>query len=183
MIPPIVLRYLPHALAVLAALGAVAWVYSGIWDRGYNSCKAKWDKANAGDLLARDAELDVARLKGEALSAGLTQKERELSNLNREYLTYANAIVGNCPDSLGVLTAAAAAGQTLPATPVPSPHPAAAAGAAANAGAIAANIATNYPRCWECIARLNALLDWHGESKDSVTKKKEEENDQRSPAP
>ncbi len=181
--PAWLLRYLPHALAVLAALGAVAWVYSGIWDRGYASCKAKWDRANAEALLARDAELDVARLRGEALSAGLAAKERELSNLSREYLTYANAIVGNCPESLGVLVGAAAAGQTLPATTGPSPHPSAAAGAAANAGAIAANIATNYPRCWECIARLNALLDWHAGSKDSVTKKKEEENDQRSPAP
>jgi hypothetical protein len=168
--PPIILRYLPHALAMLAALGAAAWVYSGIWDRGYDSCKAKWDKATAEAMIARDAELDVARLRGEALSAGLAQKERELSTLNREYLTYANAIVGNCPDSLGVLTAAAAAGQTLPATPSPSPDPAATVGAAA----IASNIATNYPRCWECIARLNALLDWHAGTKDPVTKKEEE---------
>jgi len=171
MIPPIVLRYLPHALAVLAALGAAAWVYSGIWDRGYKSCKAKWDKANAEAMTARDADLDVARLRGEALSAGLAAKERELSNLSREYLTYANAIVGNCPDSLSVLVGAAAAGQALPATPGPSPDPTATVGAAA----IAANIATNYPRCWECIARLNALLDWHAGTKGSVTEKKEEE--------
>ena len=173
--PAWLLRYLPHALAVLAALGAAAWVYSGIWDRGYISCKAKLDKANAAAMLARDAELDVARLKGEALSAGLAAKERELSNLSREYLTYANAITGHCPESLGVLVGAAAAGQALPATPGPSPNTAAAAGAAANAGAIAANIATNYPRCWECIARLNALLDWHAGSKGSLATKKEEE--------
>ncbi len=162
-------------MAALAALGAAAWVYSGIWDRGYAASDAKWQKITAEFLIARDAELDVARLRGEALSAGLTQKERELSNLNREYLTYANAIVGNCPDSLGVLTAASAAGQTLPATPGPSPHPPAAAGAAANAGAIAANIATNYPRCWECIARLNALVDWHTGSKNPVIPPKKEE--------
>lgn len=169
--PPIVLRYLPHALAVLAALGAAAWVYSGIWDRGHDSCKAKWDKATAEAMLARDAELDVARLKGEALSAGLAAKERELSALNREYLTYANAITGNCPASLGVLVGTAAAGQTLPATPSPSPDPAATVGAAA----IASNIATNYPRCWECVARLNALLDWHAGAKSSIAEKKEEE--------
>ena len=168
--PPIVLRYLPHALAVLAALGAAAWVYSGIWDRGHDSCKAKWDKATAEAMLARDAELDVARLKGEALSAGLAAKERELSALNREYLTYANAITGNCPASLGVLVGTAASGQALPATPGASPDPAAAVGAAA----IAANIATNYPRCWECVARLNALLDWHAGAKSSMTEKKEE---------
>lgn len=35
-------------------------------------------------------------------ASGLAQKERELSNLSREYLTYANAITGHCPESLGV---------------------------------------------------------------------------------
>ncbi len=171
MFPPIVLRFLPHILGSLAALGVAAWVYSNIWDGGYGSCKAEWNQATAEAMIARDAELDVARLRGEALSAGLAAKERELNTLNREYLTYANSIVGHCPDTLGVLTAAAAAGQTLPATPGPSPDPAATVGAAA----IASNIATNYPRCWECIARLNALVDWHTGSKDPVTPKKEEE--------
>jgi len=169
--PAWLLRFLPHALAVLAALGATAWVYSNIWDRGYDACKGEWNKATAAAMIARDAELDVARLRGDALSAGLAEKERELNTLNREYLIYANAITGHCPDSLGVLVGAAAAGQTLPATPGPSPHPSAATGAAA----IAANIATNYPRCWECIARLNALLDWHAGSKGSLATKKEEE--------
>ena len=171
MFPPIILRFLPHILGSLAALGVATWVYSNIWDRGYDSCKAQWDQSTAEAMIARDAELDVARLRGEALSAGLAEKERELSNLSREYMTYANSIVGNCPDTLGVLTAAAAAGQTLPAAPGPSPDPAATVGAAA----IASNIATNYPRCWECIARLNALLDWHAGAKDPVTTKKEEE--------
>lgn len=171
MIPsPIILRFLPHILGSLAALGAAAWVYSNVWDRGYDSCKVEWNQATAESMIARDAELDVARLRGEALSAGLAQKERELSTLNREYLTYANAIVGHCPESLGVLVGAAAAGQALPATPGPSPNPSATVGAAA----IASNIATNYPRCWECIARLNALLDWHAGTKDPVTKKEEE---------
>ena len=169
--PALLLRFLPHVLAVLAALGVMWWVHSTIWDQGYTSCKAEWNKANAEALLARDAELDVARLKGEALSAGLAQKERELSNLNREYLTYANAITGNCPAALGVLVGTAASGQALPATPGASPDPAAAVGAAA----IATNIATNYPRCWECIARLNALLDWHAGAKGSIAEKKEEE--------
>lgn len=170
MIPPIAIRYLPHAMAVLAALGAAAWVYSGIWDRGYDSCKAKWDKATAEAMIARDAELDVARLRGEALSAGLAAKERELSNLSREYLTYANAITGHCPDSIGVLVSAAAAGQALPATPGPSPNPPATVGAAA----IASNIAENYTRAWDCIARYNAILDWHAGLEGSLTKKKEE---------
>ncbi len=170
-VPPIILRYLPHALAVIAALGAAAWVYSGIWDRGYASCKAKWDKATAEAMIARDAELDVARLRGEALSAGLAAKERELSNLSREYLTYANAITGHCPESLGVLVGAAAAGQTLPATPGAPAHPP----AAVDAAPIAANIAENYTRAWDCIARYGALLDWHAGAKGSVTPKKEEE--------
>ena len=169
--PALLLRFLPHILGSMAALGVAAWVYSNIWDRGYDSCKEKWNQATAAAMIARDAELDVARLRGEALSVGLAEKERELNTLNREYLTYANAITGNCPDSLGVLTAAAAAGQALPAAPGPSTDPPATVGAAA----IASNIATNYPRCWECIARLNALVDWHTGSKDPVTPKKEEE--------
>lgn len=169
MIPAAIIRFLPHAMAVLAALGVAAWVYSNIWDRGYDSCKGEWNKAAAEAMIARDAELDVARLRGEALSKGLAEKERELNTLNREYLTYANAITGNCPASLGVLVGTAAAGQTLPPAPGPSPDPAAAVGAAA----IAANIATNYPRCWECIARLNALLDWYAGAKSSMTEKEE----------
>ena len=168
--PALLIRFLPHILGSLAALGVAAWVYSNIWDRGYDSCKTEWNQATAEAMIARDAELDVARLRGEALSKGLAEKERELSALNREYLTYANAITGNCPASLGVLVGTAAAGQTLPATPSPSPDPAATVGAAA----IAANIATNYPRCWECIARLNALVDWHAGAESSVTQKKEE---------
>ena len=167
--PALLLRFLPHILGSLAALGVAAWVYSNIWDRGYDSCKEKWNQSTAAAMIARDAELDVARLRGEALSVGLAEKERELNTLNREYLTYANAITGNCPASLGVLVGTAAAGQTLPATPGPSPDPAAAVGAAA----IATNIATNYPRCWECIARLNALLDWHAGAKSSMTEKEE----------
>lgn len=169
--PALLLRFLPHAMAVLAVLGAIWWLHSTIWDQGYALCKAEWNQSAAEAMIARDAELDVARLRGEALSKGLAEKERELSALNREYLTYANAITGNCPASLGVLVGTAAAGQTLPATPGPSPDPAATVGAAA----IASNIATNYPRCWECIARLNALLDWHAGAKGSVTGKREEE--------
>ncbi|OQB42213.1 MAG: hypothetical protein BWY09_00482 [Candidatus Hydrogenedentes bacterium ADurb.Bin179] len=170
MIPAAIVRFLPHILGSLAALGVAAWVYSNIWDRGYDSCKEKWNQATAAAMIARDAELDVARLRGEALSAGLAEKERELSNLSREYLTYANSIVGHCPDTLGVLTAAAAAGQTLPAAPGPSPDSAATVGAAA----IASNIAENYTRAWDCIARYNAILDWHAGAKGSVTEKKEE---------
>ena len=171
ILPPIVLRFLPHALAVLAALGVAAWVYSNIWDRGYDSCKEKWNQATAEAMIARDAELDVARLRGEALSAGLAQKERELSTLNREYLTYASAITGHCPDSLGVLVGAAAAGQALPAAPGAPAHPP----ATVDAAPIAANIAENYTRAWDCIARYNAILDWHAGAKGSVTPKKEEE--------
>jgi len=165
MIPPIAIRYLPHAMAVLAALGAAAWVYSGIWDRGYDSCKAQWDRANAEAMLARDAELDVARLRGEALSAGLAQKERELSTLNREYLTYASAITGHCPESLGVLVAAASTATSVPQTPSApaSPPP------ATSSAVVAANVAENYTRAWVCIAQLNALIDWHSAAEAAVS--------------
>ena len=169
--PALLIRFLPHIIGSLAALGVAAWVYSNIWDRGYDACKEKWNQATAEAMIARDAVLDVARLRGDALSAKLAEKERELSNLSREYLTYANSIVGHCPDTLGVLTAAAAAGQTLPAAPGPSPDSAATVGAAA----IASNIAENYTRAWDCIARYNAILDWHAGLEGSLTKKKEEE--------
>jgi len=171
VIPAAIVRFLPHILGSLAALGVAAWVYSNIWDRGYDSCKEKWNQAAAESMLARDAVLDVARLRGDALSAKLVEKERELSNLSREYLTYANSIVGHCPNTLGVLTAAAAAGQALPAAPGPSTDPPATVGAAA----IASNIAENYTRAWDCIARYNAILDWHAGLEGSLTKKKEEE--------
>lgn len=170
MIPLPWLSILRYVLPVIGVAGLVWWAHHTVWDNGYASCQAEWNQATAEAMIARDAELDVARLRGEALSKGLAEKERELSALNREYLTYASAITGHCPASLGVLVGTAAAGQTLPGTPGPSPDPAATVGAAS----IAANIATNYPRCWECIARLNALLDWHAGAKDSVTKKKEE---------
>ncbi len=171
MAPPIVLRFLPHAMAVLAALGVAAWVYSNIWDRGYDACNGEWNKATAAAMIARDAELDVARLRGEALSAGLAEKERELNTLNREYLTYANAITGHCPDSLGVLVAAASTATSVPQTPSApaSPPP------AVSSAAVAANVAENYTRAWDCIARYNAILDWHAGLEGSLTKKKEEE--------
>ena len=164
IIPPIALRYLPHALAVLAALGAVWWVRSTILDQGYALCQAEWNQATAEAMISRDAELDVARLRGEALSKGLAEKERELSALNREYLTYANAITGNCPASLGVLVQSASAAAGVPAPSSPSPDPAATIAAAA----IGANIATNYPRCHAAIAQLNALIDWHAAAKEAV---------------
>ena len=162
--PALLIRFLPHILGSMAALGVAAWVYSNIWDRGYDSCKEKWNQATAEAMIARDAELDVARLRGEALSKGLAEKERELSALNREYLTYANAITGNCPASLGVLVGTAAAGQTLPSTPSAPVDPAAAVGAAA----VAANVAENYTRAWACIAQLNTLIDWHAGPEKSV---------------
>ena len=59
---------------------------------------------------------------------------------------------------------AAATGKPLPATPGAPADPA----ATVTTAAIAANVAENYTRALECIARLNALIDWHTESAKAV---------------
>lgn len=171
MIHAIVLRYLPNALAVASACFIGWYVYYALWTRGNDACQAEWDAASAKTIEQRDAELEVARIRGDALSRELADKERQYNALHKEYLTYANAIPGVCDPRLGVLVSAASAGKPLPATPGASTDPA----AAVTTAAIAGNIAENYTRAWECIARLNALIDWHTSTKSSVSKKKEEE--------
>lgn len=164
MISAIVLRYLPHALAVASACVIGWYVYDAVWTRGNDACQAEWDAASARTIEQRDAELEVARIRGDALSRELAEKERKYNNLRTEYLTYANAIPGVCDPALGVLVGAAAAGKPLPPAPGAHADPA----AAVTTAAIAANVAENYTRAWECIARLNALIDWHTESAKAV---------------
>jgi len=157
VIPAIALRYLPHALAVASACVIGWYVYDAVWTRGNDACHAEWAAASARTIEQRDAELEVARIRGDALSRELADKERQYNNLRTEYLTYANAIPGVCDPRLGVLVGAAATGKPLPAAPGAPADPA----ATVTTAAIAGNIAENYTRAWECIARLNALIDWH----------------------
>lgn len=158
------LRYWAY-LAVFAVVAGAGWTaYYRIDAAGYGRCRAEWTQAVGEAKEKRDAELFVARLRGDALSKALAEKERQLSDLKGEYLTYANSIVGNCPADLGLLVQSASAAAGVPAPSSPSPDPAATIAAAA----IGANIATNYPRCHAAIAQLNALIDWHAAAEEAV---------------
>ena len=113
MISAIVLRYLPHALAVASACVIGWYVYDAVWTRGNDACHAEWAAASARTIEQRDAELEVARIRGDALSRELAEKERQYNNLRTEYQTYANAIPGVCDPALGVLVGAAATGKPV----------------------------------------------------------------------
>lgn len=155
---------LRYGLPVLAVAGMVWGAYSWSWDRGFDACTTRWKADVAEAKGRRDAELTVARLRGDALSHALAQKERQFSDLRAEYLIYANSITGHCPDSLGVLVAAAATAGGMPPSAGQPTDPA----ATVAASLIAANIATNYPRCHAAIAQLDALIDWHAATKAPV---------------
>lgn len=163
--PSWLIRFLPHILGSLVLLSIAVWVYSSVWDRGYDSCKGEWNAALAEAAVKRDAELEVARLRGDALSKGLAEKEREYGNLRSEYLAYAHAIPGVCDPALGVLVAAASTATSVPQTPSApaSPPP------ATSSAVVAANVAENYTRAWVCIAQLNALIDWYAAAEAAVS--------------
>lgn len=152
-----IITLLMRAVPVIAAAGIAWFAYSWAWERGNDACQAEWDAASAKIIEQRDAELEVARIKGDALSRELGVKERQYGQLKAEYLAYANAITGVCDPALGVLVSAASAGKPLPPAARAPAHPP----AAVDTAPIAANIAENYARAWDCFARYNALLDWH----------------------
>lgn len=151
-------------LGSLALAAVAAWAAHALRAEGVEQCEQSHLAAAARDQQDAAAHLAVVQARADALSTALAERERQYSNLRAEYLTYANAIVGNCPAALGVLIQSAAAAQPLPASPGAPADPAAAAGAAR----IAANVAENYTRAWDCIARYNALLDWHAGAKEAV---------------
>jgi hypothetical protein len=155
-----VITLLPYlisaAVSILALTGGYFWAES----RGYERCREEVLIANARAEKELGEALQAEWARGQKLSAELALKERQMNNLRAEYMTYANAITGHCPADLGVLTAAASAGDKapVPTAPGPSADPA----STVAASAIAANLATNFPRCHACLAQLNALIDWHG---------------------
>lgn len=163
------LRYWAYLGVFLAVVGAGWAVHHRIDAAGYDRCRAEWVRSVAEAKEKRDAEVDVLRIRGDALSAELAKKERQLSDLKGEYLTYANSIVGNCPANLGLLVQSASTAAGVPQAPGASPDPAPAARPPDIAASlVAGNVAQNYTRAWACIAQLNALIDWHTTAKEAV---------------
>ena len=147
------------ALAVAAALAGGYWA---IRDSGVRSCER--DVAAATSLAQEEAHqyllAEVAR--GEDLSKKLAQTQRKLNDKQAELLAYANGITGNCSGDFGVFVASASGAGDVPKTASPpATAPAAKAPSDIAANIIAFNIATNYTRLDQCVASLNALLDWH----------------------
>ena len=170
MLPTPILSVLrsPVARYVGAAL-AVAVLLWGIDRAAFNRGVAAAEGRHAlAEIKARDAAekaIAEANSRADKISRNLDSTQRRLEGLKYEYLTYANAITGHCPGTLGLLTSAASHGQPLPATSgQPADSPAAdgaAAAATIPARVIGANIAINYTRFQQCLAQYNALLDWH----------------------
>jgi len=139
--------------AAVAAGSAYLWAYG----RGQDACEAEHLAIMAETLQRQQAIASAAQARGDKLSADLAATQRKLQATEKEYLTYANAITGNCPADLGVLIGAASRGDSLPeATGAPASK-----APPIDAAPLAANIAINYPRCFACYAQLNALIDWH----------------------
>lgn len=152
-----------YGLLALGALAAVGVAYGWAYGRGENACKQEYQAALAETLARQQVIVDAQRERGDAIAARLAATERELSSTKQEYLTYANAITGHCPGTLGVLVGAASGANALPSAtgkPADAPSPVAAA-------LVAGNVAENYARFGSCYAQLNALIDWHeGTAKD-----------------
>lgn len=140
------------ASVLVAALGWAA--YDHIFDAGFAECQRIHEKsaAQAADVARRQMMVEIAW--GEQLSKELTIKERQLNETKREYLLYANSILGHCPAAVGVLSNAAASQ-----SPAPTGKPDET-GPPISAAALAGNIAENYARAHANAAQLNALIRW-----------------------
>lgn len=164
-------------LGVVAVVVGVGWTaYRRIDAGGYRRCHAEWNAAVREAKDKRDAEVDVLRIRGDALSKALAEKERKFYGLQSEYMIYANSITGICDPRLGVLVAAAStsAPPGVPTTPA-APQGATGAYGADDlayakevAAAVGANVAINYPRFARCLAQLNAVLDFNAASEETM---------------
>ena len=153
-------KWLGVIAAIAAALGGA---YLAIDSRAVARC----ERDNALAVIHAQEEAHQEHLaaieRGDKLAAELAKTQRRLDAKQREYLAYANGIAGNCPASLGVLTSAASGGQAnIPETASdPADSTAADGPPGVAARLIGANIAINYARFQECVARYDALIDWH----------------------
>ena len=156
---PVALRIgLGIALAV-GAWSAYLAVDHSAYSRGVR------DAEDAAQLVAYAAaeeahQFTLAEIeRGDALSKELLETQRRLDATKTEYITYANSIVGHCPDDLRVLAHYAARGEPMP---VPeAARPPVDAAPPVSAAAIGANLAENYARCFANAAQLRALIQWH----------------------
>ena len=167
-------------LLYLAAVAAVAWAASSVYDKidagGYNRCRAEWAQSVADAKGKRDAQLVVAQLKADAITKALMDSDRKIAKLGTEYISYANAITGVCDPALGVLVAAASSSASpgVPEAarpPTGTTQPDGTDGATSKAdeeeygrlvaAAVAGNVAVNYPLLTKCLSGFNAVLDWH----------------------
>jgi hypothetical protein len=146
--------------AIALAIALLFWsVYSVLTNIGDSRCetrhKAAYDEAAALDFINYKAAVDW----GGQISAKLAAAQRQISDFEKERLSRAYSIVGNCPASLGLLVQSASSGnnQDMPSSAGASIDPA----ATIAASVIGENVAINYSRHEACIKGFNALIDYH----------------------
>ena len=139
------------AFAIFIGLGAMALV-----DSTLDACEGKHALAAQQATAAAHKDYLAALEWGNQISADLAKTQRRLDATKTEYLAYANAITGNCPDPLRVLAHYAARNEPVPETSGAPTDP----GSPVSAAALGANIAENFTRCHSNAAQLNALIRW-----------------------
>lgn len=162
MIPVLALRYLPHMLGTIAVLGAIWWVHDSVWDAGYARCESEHiTQAAEAAAAAREDYLDAVE-RGDQISAKLATAQAENRRLRNDLANDVDRLRGLCPAGLRLIHDAAAAGRALPEAArasLDSP-------ATVDARAVAQAVAGNYADCREYAAQLNALIDWHTNTKE-----------------
>jgi len=127
------------------------------YTKGYGACERDHKTTTADALRQVQADYQAEIERGNALSAQLAQKQREIRKLKDDHEDYARAIAGSCPDRVRLLHDAAALGLSLPTTPSTLADET----YTVAASDIAQAIARNYATCRDITAQLNALIDWH----------------------
>jgi hypothetical protein len=138
------------------AVAGIAWAVLAIRNDAVNECNIEHQLVAAAQAEEAHQQYLAGIEAGERISKELLDTERKYADLKREYLTYANAITGNCSRAIGVLSNAAIAGTQVPA-PTGKPDDATAPISAAD---LAGNIAQNYAIANSNAAQLNGLQRW-----------------------
>jgi hypothetical protein len=150
--------------------GLLGWIAMGIRSSGVDACEREHQILLSQALEEEHQKYMALAADAERISTELANTERKLNEKQAEYIAYANAITGNCSGSFGVfLQSASASTPNLPATPGASAGSSAPQSPADFAANIAgANIAINYARFDQCLARYGALLEWHNQAKEAL---------------